>query len=90
MRHLVHECYALVSAELQSSVERVEDAPVEKLAQPEIADRLKKQQAKLSGLRIVGKLEPSDRLIDKIANLFEENRISYIELTNARPKNKRC
>ena len=56
LRRLLHECYALVSAELQSSVERVEDAPVKKLAQPERADRLKKQQAKLSGLRIVGKL----------------------------------
>ena len=50
-RRLLHECYALVSAELQSSVERVEDAPVKKLAQPERADRLKRQQAKLSGLR---------------------------------------
>ncbi len=77
LRRLLHECYALVSAELQSTVERVEDAPVKKLAQPERADRLKKQQAKLSGLRIVGKLEPSDRLIDKIATLYEENRISY-------------
>ena len=86
LRRLLHECYALVSAELQSSVERVEDAPVKKLAQPERADRLKKQQAKLSGLRIVGKLEPSDRLIDRIANLYEENRISYIELTKCTSK----
>ena len=75
-----------MSAELQSSVERVEDAPVKKLAQAERADRLKKQQAKLAGLRIVGKLEPSDRLIDRIANLYEENRISYIELTKCTSK----
>ena len=85
-RRLLHECYALVSAELQSSVERVEDAPVKKLAQPERADRLKRQQAKLSGLRIVGKLEPSDRLIDKVANMYEENRISYLELNRCTSK----
>lgn len=86
LRRLLHECYALTSAELKSTVERVEDAPIKKLAQPERADRLQKQQARLTGLRIVGKLEPSDRLVDRFANIYEENRLAYVELSRCTSK----
>lgn len=41
--------------------------PIRELAQPERADRLKKQQLRLTGFCIEGKLEPSDRLIDRCA-----------------------
>ena len=51
LRRFFQEAYGLTAAELRSTVERVEDMPVKKLAQPERADRLKRQQAKLTGLR---------------------------------------
>ena len=57
-RRLLHESFAMTSAELKASVERVEDAPPKRLAQPERADRLQRQKLKLTGLRIEGKLEP--------------------------------
>ena len=62
LRRLLHESYSMTAAELKQSVERQEDQGVKRLAQPERADRLAKQQARLTGLQIRGYLEPSDRL----------------------------
>ena len=86
LRRLFHEAYSLTAAELKHSVERVEDMPVKKLAQPERADRLKRQQTKLKGIRIEGKLEPSDRLVDLAVSLYEENRSQHIELSRCTSK----
>lgn len=86
LRRLFHEAYSLTAAELKHSVERVEDMPVKKLAQPERADRLKRQQLKLKGIRIEGKLEPSDRLVDLAVSLYEENRLQHIELSRCTSK----
>ena len=86
LRKLLHECYAMTAAELKSTIRRVEDQPVKRLAQPERADRLKRQQARLTGLNIAGKLEPSDRLIDRFAHMYEENRLSYVELAECTSK----
>lgn len=85
-RRLFHEAYAMSAAELKLSVERTDDVPVKRLTQPERADRLAKQQARLAGLRIEGKLEPSDRLIDRAVSMYEENRLSYLELTKCTNK----
>lgn len=60
--------------------------PVKKLAQPERADRLKRQQSKLQGIRIEGKLEPSDRLVDLAVSLYEENRLQHVELSRCTSK----
>ena len=86
LRRLFHEAYSLTAAELKHSVERVEDMPVKKLAQPERADRLKRQQSKLKGIRIEGKLEPSDRLVDLAVSLYEENRLQHVELSRCTSK----
>ena len=86
LRRFFHEAYGLTAAELRSTVERVEDMPVKKLAQPERADRLKRQQAKLTGLRIEGKLEPSDRLCDLANAMYEENRLQHIEISKCTSK----
>ena len=86
LRRLLHESFAMTSAELKSSVERIEDAPVKRLAQPERADRLMRQKTRLTGLRIEGKMEPSDRLVDAAVSMYEENRISYIELQRCTSK----
>ena len=86
LRRLFHEAYSLTAAELKHSVERVEDMPVKKLAQPERADRLRRQQSKLKGIRIEGQLEPSDRLVDLAVSLYEENRLQHIELSRCTSK----
>ena len=79
LRHLLHESYAMTAAELKQTVDRSEDQGVKRLAQPERADRLRRQQDKLQGLAIRGNLEPSDRLVDVAVTMFEENRLGYIE-----------
>ncbi|CAE6946874.1 SLC24A2 [Symbiodinium sp. CCMP2592] len=81
LRRLFHESYSLTSAELKQSVERVEDGPVKRLAQPDRADRLAKQQKRLPGINIRGPLEPSDRLVDRCVAIYEENRLVYVELS---------
>ena len=62
-------------------MDRSEDAPAKKLAQPERADRLKRQQARLPGLKIEGTLEPADRLVDLLVQQYEENRVAHVELS---------
>ena len=79
LRRLLHECYAMTAAELKQAVDRSEGQGVKRLAQPERADRLCRQQDKLAGLAIRGNFEPSDRLVDVAVTMFEENRLSYIE-----------
>ena len=81
LRRLLHECFALTSAELKQSVERTEDAPTKRLAQPDRADRRERQQKRLKGIAIQGFREPSDRLVDKAVSLYEDNRLAYIPLT---------
>ena len=82
LRRLLHESFAMTSAELKASVERVEDAPIRKLA------RLQRQKARLAGLRIEGRLEPSDRLVDAAVAMCEENRVSYLELSKCTSKDQ--
>ena len=79
LRRFFHESYAMTAAELKQTVDRSEDQGVKRLAQPERADRLRRQQDKLQGLAIRGNLEPSDRLVDVAVTMFEENRLGYIE-----------
>ena len=86
LRRLFHEAYGLTAAELKSTVERTEDMPIKKLAQPERADRLQRQQQKLKGLRIEGKMEPSDRLCDLANSMYEENRLHHIEISRCTSK----
>lgn len=79
LRRLLHESYSMTAAELKQSVERTDDQSLKKLAQPERADRLARQQERLKGIRILGNYEPGDRLVDLAVNMYEENRIAYID-----------
>ncbi|CAJ1458021.1 unnamed protein product [Effrenium voratum] len=81
LRRLHHEAYAMSAAELKLSVERCDETGLKRLTQPERAERLKKQQTRLTGLRIVGRMEPADRLVDTAVSQYEENRLAYIELS---------
>ena len=86
LRRLLHESYSMTAAELKQSVERQEDQSIKRLAQPERADRLERQQARLAGIQIRGNFGPSDRLVDLAVSMYEENRISYIEPSAATSK----
>ena len=79
LRRLLHESYSMTAAELKQSVERTDDQSLKELAQPERADRLSKQQDRLKGIRTRGNYEPADMLVDLCVNLYEENRLAYIE-----------
>ncbi|CAE7464616.1 unnamed protein product [Symbiodinium sp. KB8] len=55
-----------------------DDAPIKKLAAADRAQRLSEQQARLSGLRLRGNLEPGDGLVDKAVSVYESDRLQYI------------
>ena len=75
LRRLLHECFAMTSTALKQIVEKTDDTPARKLSQPERSNRLERQQARLTGVRIQGVYEPSDRLIDRLVQMYEDNRL---------------
>lgn len=78
-RLLFHECYAIVSQEMKSLVEKTADATeVRRLTNVERADRYDKQVKRLCGLTIKGHVEPSDSLVDLACTQYDNNRLSYI------------
>ena len=81
LRRLLHECYAMASASMKQIVEKSEDAPARKLSQPERTDRLDRQQRRLRGVKIQGPYEPSDRLVDRLVQMYEDNRLHHVPLS---------
>ena len=57
-------------------MDRSEDASAKKLAQPERADRLKRQQTRVPGLKIEGILDSADRMVDLLLQQYEESRVA--------------
>ena len=51
---------------------------VKRLAPAERSQRLRDQQARLSGLDLRGNFEPGDSLVDKAVACYESDRLSYI------------
>lgn len=78
LRRLFHESYALVTAELKSSVEKSEESVTRKLSQPERNDRYETQVKKLSGMKLRGQHEPADALVDFAVNIYDDNRLRWI------------
>ena len=58
LRRLLHESYALSALALKQIAEQTEDGPALKLSQPERAERLQKQQSRITGLQIQGVYNP--------------------------------
>jgi hypothetical protein len=79
LRRLFNESYANVAADIESQVKQTDESVSRKLAPAERAERLKLQQAKLTGLSIRGQYEPADALVDKCCSSYEADRISYVE-----------
>ena len=78
LRRLLHEAYALVTAELKQQLERSEDVTSRKLTQPERSDLYSRQCQRLSGLSIKGPLEPSDALVDIFCSIYDANRLRFV------------
>ena len=78
VRRLFFESYTLAAADLRSRLETREDDQPRKLAQAERAARYTAQAARLTGLDLVGELEPSHGLVDLVFQFVEENQIKYI------------
>eukprot|EP00439_Symbiodinium_sp_Y106_P001289 s9557_g1.t1 len=73
LHRLLHESYNLTVSELQVQVERTDDSAPRKLAAPDRADRLQRQQLRLSGLNIHGPMLPGHAVIDKCVK-FKKDR----------------
>lgn len=78
LRRLFFESYTLANADLRSRVDRRDDEQPKKLTQAERAARHKDQQTRLTGLELVGELEPSYHLVDQVFQMVEENQLKYI------------
>ena len=78
-RRLFSESYANVAADIKNQTEQTEDTTSRKLAPAERAQRLRDQQARLSGLNIRGNYEPGGALVDRCCSCYEQDRLVYIE-----------
>ena len=76
---LFSESYANVAADIKTQTEQTEESATRKLAPAERAQRLKDQQARLSGLNIRGNYEPGDTLVDRCCSCYEQDRLVYVE-----------
>ena len=77
-RKLLHEAYALVTAEIKQQLERSEEVQARKLTQPERSDLYQKQVKKLVGLSLKGPMEPSDALVDVFCGMYDANRLRFV------------
>ena len=77
-RKLLHEAYALVTAEIKQQLERSEEVQTRKLTQPERSDLYQKQVKKLVGLSLKGPMEPSDALVDVFGGMYDANRLRFV------------
>lgn len=88
-RRIFFEAYTLSSQDLRQRIERVDDnAPPRKMAAPERAFRYEAQVARLPGLSLVNELEPSDSLVDAAAQMYDDNRLSYLEWASCTKKSQ--
>ena len=78
MRRLFAEAFSTVAAEIKNQTEASDDMPVKRLAAADRAQRLADQQARLTGLRLRGNLEPADGLVDKAVAVYESDRLQYL------------
>ena len=78
LRRLFFEGHTLMVADMKSQVERTDESAPRKLPQPERASRSAAQQAKLTGLTLVGELEPAHSLIDAVMAQAEEGQLRYL------------
>ena len=83
MRRLSMESHTLWLADMKQQVERPGDAMPRRAPQPERGARQEDQRERLVGIDISGSMEPSNSLIDVVAQrqMREENVLKYVEPT---------
>ena len=77
LRRLFNDSYA--AAEMKAVVEQSDENPVRKLPAAERSERFEAQKTRLKGLNISGHLEPGDSLVDAAVQMYEQDRLRYIE-----------
>ena len=82
LRRLWVESHTLWLADMKHQVERSADSAPRKLPQPERGARQEEQRRRLPGVDITGSMEPSNALVDLIAQMREENVLKYVELSS--------
>ena len=75
IRRLFSEAYSSIAADIRSKVEATDDTVVKRLAPAERSQRLRDQQARLSGLDLRGNFEPGDSLVDKAVACYESDQL---------------
>ena len=78
IRRLFSEAYSTIAADIRSKVEATDDSVVKRLAPAERSQRLRDQQARLTGLDLRGNFGPGDSLVDKAVACYESDRLCYI------------
>lgn len=79
IRRLFNESYAAASQEMKTLIEQTDEGPSRKLAPAERSERFSAQQKRLKGITIRGQTEPGDSLVDTAVNIYESDRLRYIE-----------
>ena len=78
VRRLFTECSIFAAADMKRKVEGTsEDAP-RKVPALEREERREKLKSRLIGTKMTNELDPSDRLIDKTIEIYEQNRLRYL------------
>ena len=80
LRRVYVEAHTFMLAELKGKIERKEDESPRKVPQPERNARLDEQRGRLIGLSLTGVNEPSNNLIDLVAQQKEDEVLRYIDL----------
>jgi hypothetical protein len=76
---LYFESYTMVSSDLRSRVERLDDDTPRRLPNPERAVRHKQQATRLSGIELTGENECSHALIDVVGKIFDDDQVTYVQ-----------
>ena len=79
LRRLFFESYTIAAGELRQQLERTEETPPRRLAPADRASRYSAQVTSLPGLKLRGPLECADGLIDHGCQMYDDNRLRWID-----------
>ena len=83
IRRLVFEAYTFAAADLRIRVDRKEDDGPRRMAVAERTARYEEQKRRLSGIELMGELEPSYALIDLVYQMSEDGQLRYVRWEQA-------
>ena len=82
LRRIFFESHAVSMQDMRNRIEKPTDATPSRVMPAERAARYNDQVLRLSGMKLVGPLEPSNQLIDQVFSLVEENQLRYIPIAS--------